>query len=234
MASLSTAPPSSFSERTPVIAFDGAISTVTVPMTGRCFAFSVTFQLTHPKLVFLSSQKPPLHFHPFQEEYITVLEGRLAVEIDGRERILHPTDGEICIQPWTNHRLYPPPPHTGDTVTKFLLSGADTGETYKLDELFFENWYGYQDSVFVHGEQINIVQVMSMFDAGGSYLSFPWWIPCSRYVARLAGIVIGRWLGAVLGIQPYHQKWSSDWNLACNKMRGSFFQQRFAKDGKVH
>jgi hypothetical protein len=113
-------------------------------------------------LLSLASQKPPLHFHPWQEEYIRVLEGRLAVEISGEEHILTPADGEICIKPWTHHRLYPPPLREGETITRFLLSGADTAEAYKLDELFFENWYGYQDSVFIHGGSLSVVQVMSV------------------------------------------------------------------------
>jgi hypothetical protein len=146
----------------PFPSFDGAISTVTVALPNRCFAFSVTFLLDHPKLVSLSNEKPPLHFHPYQEEYITVLEGRLAVEIDGVEHTLTSADGEFAIKPWANHRLYPPARRAGDTVTRFLLSGTDTAESYKLDELFFENWYGYQDAVFVYGEPLSVVQVMSV------------------------------------------------------------------------
>jgi hypothetical protein len=146
----------------PYQSFDGAISTVTIALPNRCFAFSVTFLLDHPKLVSLGKEKPPLHFHPYQEEYITVTEGCLAVECNGVEHTLTPADGEFVIQPWTNHRLYPTAQRDGQTITRFLLSGKDTAETYKLDELFFENWYGYQDAVFVHGEPLSMVQVMSV------------------------------------------------------------------------
>ncbi|KAB2103387.1 hypothetical protein AG0111_0g8631 [Alternaria gaisen] len=155
-------PEHQLSERTPVIAFDGAISTVTIALPNRCFAFSVTFLLDHPKLISLGKEKPPLHFHPYQEEYITVIEGYLAVERNGVEHTLTSADGEFVIQPWTNHRLYPTAQRDGQTITRFLLSGKDTAETYKLDELFFENWYGYQDAVFVHGEPLSMVQVMSV------------------------------------------------------------------------
>ncbi|KAF2688561.1 hypothetical protein K458DRAFT_440167 [Lentithecium fluviatile CBS 122367] len=219
--------------RTPVIAFDGAITTVTVPLPNRCFAFSVTFLLNHEKLLSLAKEKPPLHFHPYQEEFITVLEGRLAVEVEGVEHILTSADGELSIKPWTNHRLYPPPHKDGESVTRFLLSGVDTDETYKLDELFFENWYGYQDAVFVHGEAISIIQVMSMFDAGGSYMSLPVWIPFSKTIARAMGVGLGRWVGGFLGYQPYYKKWSTDWGLACRRMKSTFLQRRFAIDDKV-
>ncbi|KAH8627210.1 hypothetical protein IG631_16978 [Alternaria alternata] len=58
--------------------------------------------------------------------------------------------------------LYPTAQRDGQTITRFLLSGKDTAETYKLDELFFENWYGYQDAVFVHEQPLSVVQVMSV------------------------------------------------------------------------
>lgn len=133
-----------------------------MPRLNRVFTFEVTFRLDHPKLIALGSEKPPMHFHPYQEEFITVLEGSLAVEIEGVEKILTSAAGEVSIKPWTNHRLYPPPQKKGETITRFMLSGADTEQAYKLDELFFENWYGYQDAVFVYGEALSVVQVMSV------------------------------------------------------------------------
>lgn len=67
-----------------------------------------------------------------------------------------------------------------------------------------------------------------MFDAGGSYLSLPRWVPFSRTVALVLGVVIGRWVGGLLGYQPFYQKWTSDWPLACEKMSRSVFQRRFS------
>lgn len=72
-----------------------------------------------------------------------------------------------------------------------------------------------------------------MFDAGGSYLSLPWWVPFGRTVSRVAGIVIGRWLGALLGYQPFYRKWTMDWHLACLKMEASWLQRRFADRSKM-
>lgn len=91
-----------------------------------------------------------------------MVEGRLAVEVEGEERVLTPADGEFLIKPWTNHRLYPPPQKEGEEKTVFLLSGGGTEEEYRLDEEFFLNWYGYQDSVFVGGEPLSVVQVMAV------------------------------------------------------------------------
>jgi hypothetical protein len=90
--------------------------------------------LDHPKLVSLGREKRPPHLHPYQEEYITVVEGKLAVESNSIEYILTPADSEFVIKSWTNNRLYPPlARRDGEKVTWFLLSGIDTAEMYKLD-----------------------------------------------------------------------------------------------------
>jgi hypothetical protein len=67
-----------------------------------------------------------------------------------------------------------------------------------------------------------------MFDAGGSYLSLPKWVPFGRTIARSLGIVLGRWVGGTLGYQPFFEKWTTDWDLACEKMDMSIFHRRFA------
>ncbi|THC93411.1 hypothetical protein EYZ11_007106 [Aspergillus tanneri] len=213
-----------------VLAFNGAVATRVIPHAHRAFAFEVTF---NPALwpESLKGQKPPKHFHPHQEEYIEVLEGQLYVEDDKQEYGLTPSDGEICIQPWVNHRLYPSASYNG--TIKFLLSGEDTPELFRLDTIFFENWYGYQDETVVLGKGVDLIQVMSMFDAGGSYLSFPEWVPFGRTLAMTLGIVVGRWIGGLLGYQPYHRKWTFDWDLACEKMGRSCFQRRFVDRGKM-
>ncbi|KAI8963313.1 hypothetical protein F5Y11DRAFT_160859 [Daldinia sp. FL1419] len=222
------------------IGFEGAISTRVMAHPHRSFSFEVTFDLNHPRLIALGSQKPPLHFHPYQEEYIQVLEGCLAVEVDGCEVILYPRDGEFCLRPWINHRLYPPQSRADDkkrdtqstleSTTKFLLSGQQTLEAFKLDNVFFQSWYAYQDEVVVGGKRLDLIQVMSTFDAGGSYLSLPRWIPFGHKIAQAAGIVVGRWLGGLLGYQPFYREWLTEenWQLACEKMESSFLQRRFA------
>ncbi|KAI0403371.1 hypothetical protein F4802DRAFT_295292 [Xylaria palmicola] len=226
-----------------ITAFEGGIVTRIIEHphdSSRVFAYEVTFHLQHPRVIAVAALKPPLHFHPYQEEYIEVLEGRLAVEVEGVEHILSPRDREFTLQPWCNHRLYSPVTGIGDPPkgqddgwdgkkTTFLLSGQDTDKMFRLDTVFFENWYAYQDLVVVEGKKPDVVQIMSMFDAGGSYLSLPTWIPFSRTVARALGIVVGRWIGGALGYQPFNMKWTTDWDLACSKMEMSVFQRRFAK-----
>ncbi|KAI0850550.1 hypothetical protein F5Y00DRAFT_232639 [Daldinia vernicosa] len=220
--------------------FEGAISTRVMNHPHRSFAFEVTFDLAHPRLIALGSQKPPLHFHPYQEEYVQVLTGCLAVEVNGREVILSPSDGEFCLRPWVDHRLYPPPipsqdaqkeaASTLDSTTKFLLSGQQTLKAFKLDNVFFQSWYAYQDEVVIGGKKVDPIQVVSTFDAGGSYLSLPWWVPFRHRISQAVSILVGRWLGGLLRYQPFYREWLTEenWQLACEKMESSYFQRRFA------
>ena len=67
-----------------------------------------------------------------------------------------------------------------------------------------------------------------MFDAGASYLALPTWIPLGKHLSRVLGIVLGRWIGGLLGYQPFYRKWTTDWELACQKMERSLLQRRFA------
>ncbi|KAI1466786.1 uncharacterized protein F4812DRAFT_65906 [Daldinia caldariorum] len=226
-----------------LFSFDGAIMVRRLESPDRSFAFEVTFLVDHPLLVALSARKPPLHFHPHQEEYIQVLEGSLAVEIEGEETILLPDRGELRVRPWTNHRLYSPQKLPGEAEegayrvstasrdqrkTVFLLSGAQTSEVFQLDTMFFQNWYGYQDEMVMSGKEPSLIITMCMFDAGGSYLSLPKWFPFSYRLAQILGIVVGRWLGALLGYQPFYPKWTTNWRLACEKMETSLLLKRIS------
>ena len=149
--------------------FDGAISTRVIARPDCAFAFEVTIQNGNPHMIALSAQRPPAHFHPYQTEYIEVLEGRLGLEIEGWDRILGPQDGQVKVEPWTNHRMYPPRPLVQQKVktdseysgvTKFLLSGDETAELFRLDTVFFQNWYGYQDEVVMGGGCMDLIQVL--------------------------------------------------------------------------
>ncbi|OJI85580.1 hypothetical protein ASPTUDRAFT_145339 [Aspergillus tubingensis CBS 134.48] len=221
--------------------FNGAIITQERHIPPFVFAFEITFHLDKWP-AFLKNVKPPKHFHPHQEEYIEVLEGELCVDVGNQQYTLTPQSGRFRIRPWVNHRLYPPlipaqqrsnddmTSSGGDGIIRFLLSGQDTVKTFKLDLLFFMNWYGYQEETVVVGKSVDIIQVMSMFDAGGSYLSLPEWVPFGSVVAMGMGFTLGRWLGSLIGYQPYHRKWtrSSDWDLACDRMEKTLFQRQFA------
>ena len=146
-----------------IVAFDGAVTVYqqqTPTPRPNAFAFEVTFFLQSPQLTALSTRKPPLHFHPYQEEYMRVLEGKLGVEIDGQERVIGPDDGEVMVEPWQHHRLYPATMADATNKCRFLLSGQQSEEAYELDTLFFENWYGYQNEVVLQKRKMDWIQVM--------------------------------------------------------------------------
>lgn len=185
---------------------------------------------------------------------MTVYEGALAVEVEGVEQILRPGDPEFVLRRGVNHRLYPPRDETSKDPNEkvcCVLSAERIEGSFTLDLVFFENWYAYQEQVVVHGVKMNLIQVLSVmfdpnemdsmnlilksqiFDGGDSYLTLPWWVPFRRLVSRGMGIILGRWIGGLLGYQPFYKEWTTDWELACEKMESSLLQKRFAQKSKV-
>ncbi|KAK8139363.1 hypothetical protein PG984_002743 [Apiospora sp. TS-2023a] len=226
-----------------LVRFDGALVVRIFDDAAHAFRFEAVFRLEHrlkPALI-SSERKPPLHFHPFQEEYVTALSGRVAVEVDGHVHLLEPQDGEFCIRPWQHHRFYPAPRPARDahkdtvseSETRVLLTGQKTAEPFQLDILFLDNWFNYQKSILLGERKVSLIQVLAMFDGGGSYLSLPRWVPFGRWLSQALGIIVGRWIGAMLGYQPFYREWSPDWRLACWKMSQSPLQRRFAKGNKA-
>ena len=104
-----------------------------------------------------------MHIHPHQEEYIEVTEGQLCIDVEGEEKVYSKEDGEITVKPGLNHCLYPPLDFfdRGADI-KFILSAQSTPLLFRLDTIFFENWYGYQDEVVLGGKPMDIIQVMSV------------------------------------------------------------------------
>lgn len=141
---------------------NGAVIARQISHPDRSFAIEATLDLVKGAEFF--KQKPPMHFHINQEEYIEVLEGKLGVELEGREHLVSPGDGRIVIPPWANHRSYPLPAdqQEGATTVRFLLSGQKTQATFELTPVFFENWYRYQDELLVHGARVDLLQVLSV------------------------------------------------------------------------
>ncbi|KAI1335378.1 hypothetical protein F5Y15DRAFT_397766 [Xylariaceae sp. FL0016] len=216
--------------------FNGALRTRILDEPDCAFAFEAQFRFDDPLAAELSAPSPS-HFHPYQDEYIQVVHGQIVVQLEGQEQIRSAEDGELCIKAWTNHSWWPLQP-TSSSVggkpssdTRVLLWGQNTTSALDLqaDILFFENLYQYRDDTVKNKIEMNIFQLLCMFDAGGSYLSPPRWIPFGQHISRFAGIALGRWLGSSMGYQPYYRKWSSDWDLACSRMHKCVFQRRFVE-----
>ncbi|KAI1871565.1 uncharacterized protein JN550_004559 [Neoarthrinium moseri] len=218
--------------------FDGAFTLRELYHHERAYAIEAMFRPDHclASAIFNPSSKPPQHFHTYQTEYLKVTAGKVVVQVEGRELLLSPTDDELRIPPWTYHCVYPPSSATslseeerqvpGDI--KVIMSSEKTSQPFHEDIIFLENWYHYLNDIIIHGAKLDLLQLMSSFDAAGSYLAFPAWLPFGRYLSRATGIIIGRYLGSMLGYQPYYRKWTTDWQRARERMDTSIFYRRFA------
>lgn len=113
---------------------------------------------------------------------------------DGRmqDMVLGSTEGEVVVRKGSSHRIFPvldegeegkgrdnDRSNVADEregkICTFLLWGEQTREAYRLDLVFFENWYGYQDEVIRRGggvEGMSVVQVMSVSLTWKNYTDF--------------------------------------------------------------
>ena len=67
-----------------------------------------------------------------------------------------------------------------------------------------------------------------MFDASGTYISLSPWLPFRTFFGYWLGVIIGRWIGGLLGYAPFYPEWTTDWDAACNKM-DRWSQRKFAR-----
>ncbi|KAE8373887.1 hypothetical protein BDV26DRAFT_296497 [Aspergillus bertholletiae] len=133
----------------PVVKFGGAPVTEFLELPpGRCFCFRQKYALKPPmdegdpdyeciNAALNHPSGPPVYFHPFQDEYFRVEQGRMCLKVNGQTRILTPEDGEVQGRAGSIHRFYIAPDSTEDMV--IILSASDTGLDYQLDRVFFEN-----------------------------------------------------------------------------------------------
>ena len=85
--------------------------TIENPLSGQRLIFRTTTQDSGGELLEVESvymkptpSRPPVHYHPCQEERFEVLSGRLHILVDGEERILD-TGEVITIPPGTPHEM---------------------------------------------------------------------------------------------------------------------------------
>ena len=43
-------------------------------------------------------------------------------------------------------------------------------------------------------------------------------------------MILGRWIGGLLGYKPFFKEYTTDWDYAVAKMKGSFFQRHLVED----
>jgi hypothetical protein len=65
-----------------------------------------------------------------------------------------------------------------------------------------------------------------MLDAGGHYTPAPAWMPFRLFFGYWTSVIIGRWLGGLLGYKPFFKEYTTDWEFAVTKMKTSFWTRR--------
>lgn len=84
-------------------------------------------------------------------------------------------------------------------------------------------------ATLLHFAQPLLTNSRQMFEAGDSYLSPPAWVPFRHFFGYWLTLILGHYIGSLLGYQPFHPEWTTDWDAACTKMEQSWFQRKFAK-----
>ena len=67
-------------------------------------------------------------------------------------------------------------------------------------------------------------------DGGDAYTPAPAWMPFRRTIGYWTCVVLGRWIGGMLGYKPFFKEYTTDWDYAVAKMKGSFFQRHLVEE----
>ncbi len=163
------------------------------PVSGQRLIFRKTSQDTGGELLEVESvyakptpSRPPVHYHPLQEERFEVLSGRLNVSVDGRERTLE--EGEVLI-------VAPGVPHEMWAAEAGARVNWQTRPALKT-EAFFETVWGLAKDGKVNDKGVpNLLRVALIareYDDEFRLASPPW--PVQRILFGLLAPV-GRLLG---------------------------------------
>ncbi|KAH6644194.1 hypothetical protein C7974DRAFT_16358 [Boeremia exigua] len=225
-----------------IVNFGGLLTTEFLePPPGRCFLFRQTYRHNVEGPIPENLRKlidsphrpkgPPPHFHQFQTEYFRVESGIMGISVDGKQRVVTAEDGEVSVKAGSIHNFFIHP--TSPEKMTVYLSASDSGMDFQLDRIFFENWYGYWHDALLHGGGLDWIQFLAIQDGGDAYTPAPAWVPFRRQVGYWTCVVIGRWIGGLLGYKPFFREYTTDWDFAVAKMKGSFFQRHLINEAYV-
>lgn len=62
----------------------------------------------------------------------------------------------------------------------------------------------------------------------------PKWVPFRRFIGYWGGVFLGRWIGGLLGYKPFFREYTTDWDYAVAKVKGSWFQRHLVEDSYAH
>lgn len=63
--------------------------------------------------------------------------------------------------------------------------------------------------------------VQKIQDGGDAYSVPPKWVPFRRFIGRWGSVALGCWAGGLLGYKPFFKEYTTDWDYAVAKMKGS-------------
>lgn len=55
-------------------------------------------------------------------------------------------------------------------------------------------------------------------------------MPFRRFIGYWGSVILGRWIGGLLGYKPFFREYTTDWDYAVAKMKGSWFQRHLAEE----
>ena len=111
-----------------------------------------------------------------QEEYFESIQGKMDLELDGKEQVLSAGDGRI-----QSYSLSLAQRHNGEIVINVSPSFEKTDSIFELNSGFVENWYKYQDDMVMNGANISLIQLFSVGRLSSSYCYRLGEEKCARY-----------------------------------------------------
>jgi mannose-6-phosphate isomerase-like protein (cupin superfamily) len=168
------------------------------PVTGDTMRILKTGAETNGDLLEVEVQytpahdKPPAHYHPYQEERFEVVSGTIAVEVDGMQRIYNAGESFI-VPPGKRHAMW----NAGESITQMNWQTRPAMNTQQ----FFETIWGLaQDEKLGASGSPNLLQgaVLMQAYADEFRLASPPRLAQQVVFGTLAPI------GRLLGYKPYY------------------------------
>ena len=128
----------------------------TNPATGDALRFVQTGAETNGELLEVEVQytpahdKPPAHFHPYQEERFEVIAGSITVEMNGAQRVYEAGEA-FSVPPGTKHAMW----NAGETTTQMRWQ---TRPAMKTQQFFETIWGLSQDRKLGPSSSPNLLQ----------------------------------------------------------------------------
>ncbi|KAL5414154.1 hypothetical protein PMIN04_009136 [Paraphaeosphaeria minitans] len=148
---------------------------------------------------------PPPHWHWYQEEYFTVLQGRFIFTLEGKRIPVTPNDPQpVAIPPLARHTFKADPTCAEPCKIQIelevspLVDGKTAEEELGGNERFFRNLYCYLDDCEAQNVTPSLFQLLLFLHSAEVSLAFPGpgWL--ARPLSYAFGLVLGKWVGGYI------------------------------------